>query len=209
LLESLPEEDRRAVLASCVRRRYRRDEVVFHEGDPGDCLFLLDRGRAAVRVTSPVGDTVILALLGPGEMFGEQALLADDHMRFATVAALEHLEVRCLHRDRFAELRERHAAVDRLLIAALDARARRLTQELLEALYVPAETRVLRRLLSAARLYGTAPVPLTQEELANLAGTTRPTTNRALRKAEEAGVLRLGRGSVEILDRGRLDRLAR
>ncbi len=84
---------------------------------------------------------------------------------------------------------------------------------MVEALFVPAEIRVIRRLLSAADSWGGARsgvvVPLTQDDLAGMAGTTRPTTNRILRQAESAGLIALGRGRIELVDTDRLGVLAR
>jgi CRP/FNR family cyclic AMP-dependent transcriptional regulator len=74
----------------------------------------------------------------------------------------------------------------------------------LEALFVDAETRVLRRLLDLTQEYGEGlpgtVIPLTQEDIATMAGTTRPTTNRALRDAEAAGAIRTARARIEIID---------
>jgi CRP-like cAMP-binding protein len=89
-------------------------------------------------------------------------------------------------------------------VAALATEVRRLSALVVETLHVPAETRVLRRLLAVAELWGGARpglvVPFTQEELAGLAGTTRPTVNRTLRQAELAGLLILRRSQIELVD---------
>src|ERR671922_1063228 len=100
LLDGVPEEPRRRVLAAARLRRFARGEVIFHEGDPGDTLHLIARGRVAVRVTTPLGDTATLAVLGPGDFFGELALLSESP-RTATVTALEKTETMALHRDAF------------------------------------------------------------------------------------------------------------
>lgn len=70
LLAGLPPEEIRRVLAYARRHRFGAREVLFHEGGPGDALYLLDTGRVAIRVTTS-GDTATLAVLGPGESFGE------------------------------------------------------------------------------------------------------------------------------------------
>ncbi len=88
---------------------------------------------------------------------------------------------------------------------------RRLSEQLVDALYLPAETRVRRRLLDVARAYAGdggepdgAQVPLTQEELASLAGTSRATVNKVLREEQEQGAIELGRGRTTVLDVGAL-----
>jgi CRP/FNR family cyclic AMP-dependent transcriptional regulator len=208
LLRALTGAEQDALLAAAIRRRYRRAEVLFHEGDLGDSVHLLATGRVAVRTTTPDGDSVTYAVAGPGEAFGELALLSSDHRRTATVVALEDSETLVLRREQFERIRARHPGVDRMLVEILAARVRRLSAHLVEALYVPVDKRVVRRLLVLCRQYGngSAPVslPLTQSELAEMAGATRPTVNKVLRTLEDAEVIALARGSVQVLDRGAL-----
>ena len=89
LLEGLSADNRREVLKSTRRRVFMRNEVVFHEGDPGDTLHLITKGRFAVRVGTALGDLATLTVLGVGDVFGELALISEDHVRTATVIALE------------------------------------------------------------------------------------------------------------------------
>jgi CRP-like cAMP-binding protein len=192
--------------------------VLFHEGDPGDTVHLLDRGRVAVRITTPLGDVATLRVRGPGEVIGELALLGDgSSRRTATVVALERCETLALHRDQFAELRARHPSVDAFLVNVLAEEVGRLSGLLVEALHVPVDTRVLRRLVALAEAYrdpeepgdGPIEVPLTQEDLASLAGTSRATVNRVVGEAEKAGLVELRRGRVIVVDREGLVRRAR
>ncbi len=205
---------RRGLLSLSRRRRFRRGEVVFHEGDPGDALHLVDKGYLVVERTTPLGDVAALRALGPGEVFGELAVIAPAP-RNATVRAVDIAETLVVHRDVFEELRASHPAVDRLLVHALTAEVRRLSLLLVEALYVPSDKRMYLRLLDLAQLFGKGAadgnieIPLTQEQLANMAGTTRPTANRLLRAAEEAGMVRIRRGAIEVLDLTALARHAR
>jgi CRP/FNR family cyclic AMP-dependent transcriptional regulator len=213
LLRPLAEEERREVLRLARRRRFRRGEVVFHEGDPGDTLHLIDRGHVAMRITTPLGDVATLIVQGPGDYFGELALVSDSGIRNSTVVALDAVETLGLHRDQFEELRRAHRSFEELLVVALAAEVRRLSARLVEALYVPVETRVYRRLVDLAAAFAgegqTTAIPLTQDDLASLAGTTRPSVNKVLRGAQEDGVLSLGRGSIEILDGVQLTKRAR
>lgn len=213
LLRSLRGSEQQAVIAVTTQRRYRRGEVLFHEGDIGDSVHLLAAGRVAVRTDTPDGDTVTYAVAGPGEAFGELALLSMDHRRTATVVALEPVESMILRREQFEYVRSRHPGVDRMLVEILAQRVRRLSAHLVEALYVPVDKRVVRRLLVLCRQYGDqgsqhVSVPLTQSELAEMAGATRPTVNKVLRTLEEAAVISLARGCVQVLDRAALRRHA-
>jgi CRP-like cAMP-binding protein len=110
--------------------------------------------------------------------------------------------------EAFAELRTREPGLTDLLVVMLTARVRQLNDRLLEALYVPADTRLLRRVLELTELYGEV-IPLTQEDLAGLAGATRATVNRVLRREEKDGTVLLGRGRLTILDGQALARRAR
>ena len=210
ILEALDETERRQVLAACRRRRFKAQEVVFHEHDAADTFHLVTRGRFAVRRTTKLGDEVILRVLGRGSVFGEIALLGADHNRSATVFALEDAETLSIHRNDFDDLRRQHRGVDQFLLA-LSAEAIRDTSELvMEALHLNAEERVLRRLVMLTDVYDddqpTVQIPLTQQFLASLAGTTRSTTNHTLRALEDDGVVELRRGSVVVVDRAELSR---
>jgi CRP-like cAMP-binding protein len=213
LLAGLSDTDRRAVTARMVRRTFRKGETLFHEGDPGDSLHLIEKGRVAIRPSTPLGEVVTLAILGPGESFGEQALLAPDSRRTASAVALEAVETRVLHRHDVNDLRATQPSIDRFLVVLLASQVRRLSQRVLEALYDPADRRVIRRLAELAELYddGASPIVigLRQDDLATMAGTTRSTTNRVLQQLVEADVIRLRRGRVEVLDLPALRKRAR
>jgi CRP-like cAMP-binding protein len=212
LFGDLPPEEVRRVLTMARRRTFGRGEVVFHEGDPADSLHLIEKGRFAVRVTTPLGETATLAIRGPGEAFGELALVSEAP-RSATVAALEPAETHSLYRREFDQLRREHPYVNRILVAVLAASVRRMDELIVEAFYVGAEKRVLRRLRDLAAIYGNGSeqitVPLTQEDLAGLAGTSRATVNRVLRDEESRGTVTLGRGRTVVIDLDTLTRRAR
>jgi CRP/FNR family cyclic AMP-dependent transcriptional regulator len=198
LFADVPAEDVRRLLAIARRRTFARGEIVFHRDDPANALHLIVAGRFGVSITTPLGETALLAVRGPGDAFGELALVSGgETLRSATVAALEPAETRSVFRDDFARLRREHPAVDAVLTAILAERVRRLSERLTEAHYLPADARVLRRLDELAELYGGA-VPLPQEALAELAGTSRATVNRVLREQEKQGRLRLGRAKIVV-----------
>jgi CRP/FNR family transcriptional regulator, cyclic AMP receptor protein len=212
LLRGLPDDEREAVLGAMRTRRFRRGDVVFHEGDAGDSVHFVAEGHAAVRVTTPGGETATLSVLGPGQAFGELALLRRSSQRTASVVAVEPLETRVLHRDVFFRLVEEHPSVERLLVGLLAARVDRLSRHLVEALHLPVEQRLVRRLLETARLYEAEAdgvvLPLTQEDVAQLAGTTRPTASTVLNELQDAGLLELTRGKVLLRDLAGLGRRA-
>ena len=180
LLDGLGDTEVQALLSIARRRKFARGEVVFHQHDPADTLHLIDKGRFAVRVATPLGDTAILSVLGPGDMFGELSLLGDaDARRSATVAALEAGETRSVHRLDFERLRRTHPETAAVLISILSGQVRRLSRHLLEALYVPADKRVLRRLLELGRALRTA----TRRRAAHARRTSRAWPARRARRS--------------------------
>src|SRR5260370_14088172 len=205
VLASLPPQERRGLVAGLRRRSYHRDEVIFHQGDPADSLVVSAAGHVSVRVTVGGGEFVVVAILGPGDAFGEIALVGSTHARGATIVALERCETLSLGRDEFHRLRTSYPGVDRFLVELLSARVEKLNNYLLEALYVPAERRVLRRLLDLCELYTgddqRIVIPVTQEMLASLAGTTRPTANKVLRRLAASGIVAISRSQIVVLDR--------
>jgi len=209
LLSDLAPEDVRRLLSIARRRSFERGEVVFHRDDPADSLHLIARGRFAARVSTPQGDSVLLEVLGPGQAFGELALLLPGAQRTATVSALEDGETHSVFRDDFAVLQRSHPGVKDVLLRLLAEQLRRVSDRIVEAHYVDADTRVRRRLCSLAETYGDSVVPLTQEDLAAMAGTSRATVNRVLRDEERRGTVALQRGRVTLLDADELGRRCR
>ena len=187
------------------RRRFARNEVVFHRGDPADTLHLIAKGRFASRVTTQLGESVTVAVQGPGEAFGELALVEREAGRSTTVVALEAGETFAVGREEFDGLRGRYPGVNDVLVRLLAQKLRRQSELLAEALFVSAEERVLRRVCELARLYG-GEIPLTQEDIAGLAGTSRATVNRVLRAEAKRGTVELRRGRTAVRD---VDALAR
>jgi CRP/FNR family cyclic AMP-dependent transcriptional regulator len=213
LLETLGAADRDRLLATCRRRKFRRGEVLFHEGDATDSVHVLVAGRAAVGLTTADGDEATLGVVGPGATFGEVSLIAHPPVRSATVTALEPCETLSLRGPEFERLRRDNPVIERLLLEQLALQVRRLSSQLIEALYVPADRRVLRRLVDLTELYddgdGTARITVTQSMLASMAGTSRVTANQALQKASSKGCVELARGYIHVIDRDVLAHLAR
>ena len=201
------------LLSIARRRRFARGEVVFHADDPGDSVHLIAAGHFAIKIMTPLGDTVTLAVRGPGENFGEMALVGGEGRRSARVEALEEAETFAVYQADFERLRQEHPRIEQVVSAFLVGEVRMLHERLMEALYVSSERRVLRRLVELARVYDPADtsrdLPLTQEELAKWAGASRGTVNRVLREEQERGTLELRRGRTIVLDLEALRRRAR
>ena len=213
LLADVPPDEVHDLLEIARRRHFARNEVVFHRDDPGDALHLIAKGRFSIRVMTPLGQVATIALRGPGDSFGEMALLSEDARRSATVTAIEEAETFAVTRSDFERLRLRYPGVNELLLRFLQNEVRLLNERLLEALYVPVERRILRRLVEAAALFphgeNEAVITLTQESLAELAGASRSTVNQVLRAEERRGLIALQRGRTHILDLTALTQRAR
>lgn len=219
LLEGLGDPERRQLLQAMRRRRYAAGEVVFHEGDPADCLHVIAEGRVVARVVTESGDRVAFTVMGPGEAFGEVAMLSAQVRRTSTVEALEPTVTLVVGYPQLEGLVAGHPELARVLLGLLAERVERLSRHLVEALHVPADRRVARRLLDLCERHAAPPqegagvglpvtVLVTQTELGELAGASRPTTNRVLRRLEAGGALSLGRGRITVHDLAAVRRAA-
>ncbi len=213
ILEVLSDSRRREVLERGRLRSFAAGEVVFHEGDAGDTLHIVMSGLVAIRGATPLGDVTTFAVLGPGDAFGEVALVLPAQQRTASVVALQPTRTVSLHRRDVDDLRRSAPGVEDVLDQALATAVQRLSVLLLEAYYTNTEVRLARRLVELAPAFGGLAdgtvIPMTQDDLAGLAGTTRQTANRILQELRDAGAVDLSRGRVIIRDAALLARRAR
>jgi CRP-like cAMP-binding protein len=205
------------VIARTLRaRRFRRGEVLFHEGDPGDALFVVASGAVKVVVPSEDGEEAILATLRRGDFLGELALL-DGAPRSASAIALEATEVLALPRDQFRSLVAAEPAIRDALLTALAGELRRLTTHVAELHFLDLTGRLAARLARLAEEHGEKQpngeikldAPLTQSDLAAMIGATRQSVNKLLGEFEADGLLRMERDSIVVPDLTRLARTAR
>jgi len=170
---------------------------------------MVESGHALVEAVTREGNVSTFAVIGPGDVFGEQALVSGTDRRGASVVSIEPLDLLYMTRPEFEKLSVTHPAVNKFLLTIMAGRLRDVTAQLLEALYGSAEQRVFLSLQRLARAYGPRDrIPLHQGQIASLAGTTRPTANRILVETAQAGAIQLGRGYLVIIDIEILNRLA-
>jgi CRP/FNR family cyclic AMP-dependent transcriptional regulator len=177
-----PGEGSAAVLDLCSRRHVAQGEFVCRMGERGDRLFLLEAGHALVETMTSEGDISTFAVLGPGDVFGEQSLISGMDRRTASVVSIEPLDLLYMTRREFEELSVAHPTVNRSLLTIMATRLQDVTSQLLEALDGSAEQRVLSSLTRLAHAYasphaGSGRIPLHQGQIASLARTTRPTAS--------------------------------
>ncbi|CAH1679118.1 Crp/Fnr family transcriptional regulator [Hyphomicrobiales bacterium] len=191
----------------CRQRHLAAREVLFLKGDPSDGLYAIRRGLIRIGTTDDLGQQMTVNLLGSGDVFGEIALL-DGRSRTADAVAADDTEMFFLPRRDFLTLLSGEAALAVHLIELLCGRLRDVLERIEEATFLPAATRLARRILTLAVDYGTE-VHASQEELASLSGITRETVNRQLQGWKRDGVLSLGRGRLTIHDLDGLRLLAK
>jgi len=181
------------------RRRFRRREVVFREGDLGDAVHLIERGHVVVRAERNPGQVLTLAVLGPGDHFGDVAVLSPEQRRSAGVETLDACVTLVVSGADFLELRDRLPAVRRAMTESLARTNRRLVERLLDARHVDARGRLLRQLLRLHELFE-GPIPFTQEDVADYVGVTRVTVNQLFGTMMDDALIEVRRGSVTVID---------
>jgi CRP-like cAMP-binding protein len=178
-----------------VRRRFRRGEVIFHQGDPGDALHVVTTGAVKIVLPSPEGDEAIIATLQPGDFFGELALL-DGAPHSATATAVEPVETLSLARQPFQQLLDEDRGLRSALLSGMAAELRRLTGHVEELHFLDLAGRLAMRLVRLARdrdpkAKGEVQLdwPFTQSDLAAMIGGTRQSVNKLLSQLVEDGLL--------------------
>jgi CRP-like cAMP-binding protein len=203
-----------AICAASLRvRRYRKNEVIFHQGDPGDSLYIVEAGSVKIVLPSPEGDEgAIIATLGRGEFFGELALL-DGAPHSATAVAIESTQALALRRETFDQLIESQPALRRALFAGLATELRRLTDHVEDLYFLDLPGRLAISLVRRARQQHPDRLndvrldwPFTQSELAAMIGGTRQSVNRLLADMSARGLIAIEEDSLVIPDVERLER---
>ena len=169
-----------------VRRTFRRGEALFHQGDPGDSLYVLVEGSVAVVVSSENGDRMVLTTLVPPDVLGEIALL-DGGPRSASAEAVEETVALVLSRAAFQELMREHPPFVDQLLRSLGALVRRLSEQASDFVFLDLPGRVAKALLRLAEdavrgsLDGVpVEVNVTQQRLAEMVGGSRQSVNQIL-----------------------------
>ena len=215
LFSALDDEAATALRSSMAEARLRRGDVLFHEGDSGDKLYVVLDGKVKLGRTSSDGRENLLAILGPGQMFGELSLF-DPGPRSATVTAVTDATFGSLSHEDLLKWLEGRPQVARGLLSQLASRLRKSNDVVADLVFSDVPGRVAKQLLELANRFGDKREDgvhvhhdLTQEELAQLVGASRETVNKALADFAARGWIRLEPRSVTILDTERVERRAR
>jgi CRP/FNR family transcriptional regulator, cyclic AMP receptor protein len=196
LLDPLPEEEARRLLAGAPRRRARDGALLFRKGDPTPGLHLVEKGAIKIFSLTPEGEERIIDIVGPGEICGEMGIV-DQAPSGAWGEALGVTEMRVIPAREFEQAMLASPSLTLAICRLLVARLRLSSRQLDESYFLGARERVLRHLVRLAERHGRAEeggillgVQLTHQEIANLAGTARETVSRVLGELQERRLLR-------------------
>lgn len=208
LFADLPADDLETLAAALKRKRFAIGQTVFKEGDEGNSFYVIQSGLVKVQRGAATGKEVILAMLGPGDFFGELALL-DGESRSADAVAKEESVTLILDRaDFIAFIESRPIAAVRLL-AALSHRLRLTDQLVQDAAFLDVPARLARAILALTDAAGGKQLPaMTQSELAAMVGATRESINRCLRTYQREGLVDYAAGVMRVLNPEELRRRA-
>jgi CRP/FNR family transcriptional regulator, cyclic AMP receptor protein len=208
LLSTAPAAELEALAARSRVRTFRRGQVVFTAGDPGETVMVVVSGRVKVAVRSADGGELTLTILGPGTMFGEIGV-ADGGSRSADCEALEECRLLLIPREMIMDLCLRVPTVAQALLRSVVATLRRLTEAASDLVFLDLPRRVAKVLLSQPRGEdGVIRPMLSQEELAHQAGGSRQSVNAALRGFERRGWIQVSGRTVTVTQAAALNRFA-
>jgi CRP/FNR family transcriptional regulator len=207
LFHGLTPEEEALARSYFLRRAYPKGKPVFHQGDLGQALYLVERGRVRLFRTHLGGQEKTLGYVGPGEIFGEMSLL-DGSERSASALAEEEALLLVLHREAYLALIRRLPLIAHNLARLLAHRLREADLELDLMAFEEAKSRVAYALLKLLRQGMGPKIRARQQELAALAGASRETVTRALQELKAQGAVRLAPGVVEVLSPALLEEVA-
>jgi len=180
---------------------YRKDQIVYRQGDPADSVFYIQSGRIKATVVSELGKEAVIALLGSDDFFGE-GCLAGQPLRLATVSAMTHCVIVRIAKADITRVIHNEPAFAELFISHLLARNSRVEEDLVDQLFNSSEKRLARVLLLLAN-FGKEGRPepilatISQETLAEMIGTTRSRVSFFMNKFRELGLIDYN-GHIEV-----------
>jgi CRP/FNR family transcriptional regulator, cyclic AMP receptor protein len=215
ILEGLSDQELSGLAALARVKVYKARETIVEKGDPAREFFVLIRGRAKVATSGAGGTDTALNVMGPGEVFGEIAML-DGQPRSATVTTLEESEIAVVDVQAFRGLLASSPSIAIKLLSVLARRVRELTTRLEDRAFLEVPARLAKQLLWLAENHGQRSgtgahieLRLSQQELGDLIGATRESVNKHISEWTRSGVLKQTRERFEIFDLEALRGIAR
>jgi CRP/FNR family transcriptional regulator, cyclic AMP receptor protein len=201
LFSGLNEADHNLLVQVAVRRNYPRHALIVQDGDPGERFYLLRKGRAKVYLGSHDGREVILSILGPGDFFGEMALI-DNEPCSASVMTQEESEFVSIGKDEFRRVLASSPSMAANLLKVVFQRLREADRQIEALALKDVQARVTQVLRQIAEPEGgnlVVPARLTHRDIAAMVGASREMVTRVFRILEENGVLRVVGRHVTII----------
>jgi len=206
LFGSLAPPDLERVAGISRERSYPRNSVILFEDDPGDALYVVADGQVKVVLIGEDGREVILSVMGPGEFFGEMALI-DDEPRSAHVIAMEDSGLLVIRREDFQDLLKQTPGIGLVLLRELSRRLRRVDEKVGSLVLLDVNGRVAQLLLELADEAGSDRITrrLTHHTIAQMIGSSRETVSRTMRELVDKGSITVSRREIQIRDRAALE----
>ena len=194
------------LLSITTTKRVKKRDTLCRKGEPSGQMYAVMQGRLRATGEGPDGKEVVFTFHDPGDVIGEISLL-DQEPRSATVSAVEDSALLTLHRRDFIPFLEKNPRVAIQLGTVLAARIRRLSEHMEDTVFLGLAPRLAKRLMALAGDYGTRTEAglkidqkLPQHELGEMVGTSRESVNKQVRQWVEAGVVKMEKGYITILD---------
>jgi CRP/FNR family transcriptional regulator len=198
LFESLTEEELGRVVSIAVPRTYPRGKVVFQEGDDLDYFYVIVQGKLKALRRSSSGKNLTIGVVSSGHTIGDECIL-DGAGLYVSLETLEPTTVMAVHKDDFLRLVGDKPSVLSRIAQVIARRLKYMQDRMLEFITCSAEQRVTRTIRMLANQFG-AVIPLTHQDIGEIAGTTRETASRVIAGLQSDGVVSCLRGSVIVLD---------
>ncbi|TLS49669.1 Crp/Fnr family transcriptional regulator [Paenibacillus antri] len=214
LFQDLTEEELRTISPLFQENKWNRGKLLFMEGDPGDELFVVKSGVVKIYRFDDEKE-IILALFGPGDFFGEMAVIQPALNRSATAETLESCSIYTMKRSVFYEFMEKHPRICIKLLEVTVQRLRNANDQIYNLTFLDVRSRIIRTILRLAEERGVklgdgllVDIRMTHQQLASFAGTARESATKVLQELSEEGMIIVEKKRIFLPDHEKLKELA-
>ncbi len=211
LFQGLSHGELAAIVRACRNRAFDEGEIIVHQGDPGNGLFLVKSGVVKIALMAETGQETMVALMSAGDCFGELAVL-DGRPRSANATAMEKAECLFLPRDEFLRFLEANPKAMMKIIILLSRRLRYTDEHVGDLVFFDVYSRIAKKLLELSESHGVntkeglqITLPLTQQDLADLVGSSRESVNKVMRQYRDKGYIAVANRRIVITDAKNLE----
>ena len=215
IFTGLSEDELDKIVPLIIKRKLKKNTVIFHENDPSSAFYLVKTGRIKIYKVSRDGREQVLSILGDGQIFGDVPTF-DGRPYPATAATMADSEIYLINRDNFNDMVRRNPDIAMKIIRALGGRLRQALELVRDLSFKQVPHRLAGLLLKLGKQYGQETeegllidLSMSRQDLADIVGTSRETVTRELKKLERAGMLIIDRRLITVTDREQLEKWAR